>query len=181
MKKLKKTIATVFVFGILCCTLSVNAEKIVDEERMRDKIESNILPPDFELTQPSDPGKKSMSPERKRAILTLCDRRIALLNAILTRGGIERTEVISVIGSYLGTAGIEHDSYEAKQLYRSGTPKDLRYNIEVLISLYGKVRDKYAAAVTVREAPTDTHVCRRGSDRREGRKGYRQGGRLGRR
>lgn len=181
MKKLKKTIATVFVFGIFCCTLSVNAEKIIDEEQMRSEVEASILSSAFVRTQRFGSAKKGLSPERRSAIASVCDRRIGLLSSILIKGKLERSEVASAVGNYVGASGIG-DSYESRQLHRSVTDKDLKYNVELLIGVYKAIRAKYAPLpLPAADTPADKHRPTHHLHKCPDRKGvYRQGGRFGR-
>lgn len=182
MKKLGKIIATALAFGVFLCEFGVDAKKITDEERLRRSIESSILESAVVRTKRSLPGRKEVSSARKKAIVSVCDRRLGLLRAILVRGGVERSEVPSIIGNYLGACGVGDSSYEASQMRISDNPADLRYNIEVLIGIYESIKQKYISSPATKDVPRDEHVPTHHLERRQNRKGeYRGGGRFRRR
>ncbi|MDO4199454.1 MAG: hypothetical protein Q4D57_01660 [Clostridia bacterium] len=177
MRRLGKIIATALAFGILGCAFGVDAKKIVDEKKLNDDIEASLLTSMIVRTKRGARGKKVVSEPRKKAVAAECNRRIRLLSAILVRGGVEKSEVMAVVGNYVGSARVEDDSSEAAALRASGSPADLRYNIERLIEIYENIRGRYSPNLAPAETPKGKHQskhhlgkcpCRRGEYRRGG-------------
>ncbi|MBR2578728.1 MAG: hypothetical protein IKE41_01140 [Clostridia bacterium] len=164
MKNLKKIVCSVFVLGMFSLCFMANAEKITDEVSLRQSIEASLVSSGYVRA-----GRSEL--EKGKAILGLCDRRIEILTRIRDKRAVKPGDVMRIIGNYLGECRIRGGS-EAEQLRRSGTPADLKYNVEVLIRIYESIRSDYAGAESSAKTPESTHASKQFLHRREGRKGH---------
>ncbi|MBR2735398.1 MAG: hypothetical protein IKE05_04325, partial [Clostridia bacterium] len=170
MKNLKKIVCSVFVLGITLLGFMAKAERITDEVSLRQSIEASLV-------SSGEVRASRGEPEKNKAILGLCDRRIEILTRIRDKRAVKPGDVMRIIGNYLGECKIKSE-LETEQLRKSGTPADLKYNVEVLIRIYGDIRGKYSDAVSSAKTPEPTHVSKQFLHKREGRKGrFYKGGR----
>ena len=155
MKNFKKVIAASVVFGMLPGLFGVNAKKIVDEDRMFSEVQSSVVISAVSLANRENPGGRITFSYVRQCIAYICINRMEIMGRILIGGGIDHSEVPKVIDEYLSDGYVICDSYEAKQLRESFSPRDLRYNFDLLISIYKAIRDKDFSASTIKEIIED--------------------------